>query len=91
MLLSNIKGVRMEINKKAWKDVVGLKSRGVQVRKGEIGDVLSTLTEGDLILMYCTQYYVQVDQIYLIRDHILKAKRLTDFKLPYVVLMSKFI
>ena len=91
MLLSNIKGVRMEINKKAWKDVVGLKSRGVQVRKGEIGDVLSTLTEGDLILMYCTQYNVQVDQIYLIRDHILKAKRLTDFKLPYVVLMSKFI
>jgi len=81
----------MEINKKAWKDVVGLKSRGVQVRKGEIGDVLSTLTEGDLILMYCTQYNVQVDQIYLIRDHILKAKRLTDFKLPYVVLMSKFI
>jgi len=91
VLLSNIKGVRMEINKKAWKDVVGLKSRGVQVRKGEIGDVLSTLTEGDLILMYCTQYNVQVDQIYLIRDHILKAKRLTDFKLPYVVLMSKFI
>jgi len=27
----------MEINKKAWKDLVGLKSRGVQVRKGEIG------------------------------------------------------
>jgi len=25
----------MEINKKAWKDVAGLKSRGVQVRKGE--------------------------------------------------------
>jgi len=29
----------MEINKKAWKDVVGLKARGVQVRKGETGDV----------------------------------------------------
>jgi len=29
----------MEINKNAWKDVVGLKSRGVQVRKGETGDV----------------------------------------------------
>jgi len=25
----------MEINKRAWKDVVGLKPRGVQVRKGE--------------------------------------------------------
>ena len=27
----------------------------------------------------------------MIRDHMLKAKRLTDFKLPYVVLVSKFI
>ena len=35
ILLSNIKGICMEINKKAWKLVVGLKSRGVQVRKGE--------------------------------------------------------
>ena len=29
MLLSSIKGIQMEINKKSWKDVVGLKSRGV--------------------------------------------------------------
>jgi len=29
----------MEINKKAWKDVAGLKVRGVQVRKGETGVV----------------------------------------------------
>jgi len=29
VLLSNIKGIQMEINKRAWKDVVGLKSRGV--------------------------------------------------------------
>ena len=35
VMLSSIKGVPMEINKRAWKDVVGLKSRGVQVRKGE--------------------------------------------------------
>jgi len=39
VLMSSIKGVRMEINKKAWKDVAGLKSKGVQVRKGEIGVV----------------------------------------------------
>ena len=37
VLLSNIKGVQVEINKRAWKDLVGLKSRGVQVRKGETG------------------------------------------------------
>ena len=35
MLLSSIKGVRMDINKMAWKDVTGLKARGVQERKGE--------------------------------------------------------
>ena len=27
----------------------------------------------------------------MFRDHMLKAKRLTDFRLPYVVLVSKFI
>ena len=39
VLLSSIKGVRMEINKKAWKDMGGLKPRGVQVRKGETRSV----------------------------------------------------
>ena len=51
----------------------------------------STLNEGDLILMYCIQNNIQVDLIYVICDHMLKAKRLTDFRLPYVVLVSKFI
>jgi len=39
VLLSSIKGFRMEINKKVWKVVAGLKSRGMQVRKGETGVV----------------------------------------------------
>jgi len=34
---------------------------------------------------------VQVDWIFVLRDHILKDKRLTYFRLPYVVLVSKFI
>ena len=51
----------------------------------------STLNEGDLILMYCIQYNIQVDWIYVFHDHTLKAKRLTNFRLPYVVLVSKFI
>jgi len=140
MLLSSIKGIQMEINKKSWKDVVGLKSRGVQVRKGETravpefnkvqyydqclrnpiaeikhfhvgglkvdqrvfamiitkiivpcGSNHSTLNEGDLILMYCIQQNIQVDWIYVFWDYMLKAKRLTDFRLPYVILVSKFI
>jgi len=140
MLLSSIKGIRMEINKKAWKDVFGLKIRGVQVRKGETvaipefnkvqcygqclrnlaaeikhfhvcglkvdqrllamivttiivprGSNHSTLNEGYLILMYCIQHNIQVDWIYVFHDHMLKAKRFTDFRLPYVVLVFKFI
>jgi len=38
LLLTN-KGICMEINKKAWKDVVRIKARGVKVRKGETGVV----------------------------------------------------
>ena len=41
--------------------------------------------------MYCIQHNIQVDWIYVFCDHMLKAKRLTDFRLPYVVLVSKFI
>jgi len=48
VLLSSIKGVQMEINKRAWKDVVGLKPRGVQVRKGEIR--VSSRIQQDAIL-----------------------------------------
>jgi len=130
----------MEISKKAWKDVVRLKAKGVQVRKGETSAMLefnkvqyfgqclrnpvveikhfhvggvkvderllamiitkiivsresnhSTLNEGDLILMYCIQHNVQLDWIFVLHDHMLKAKRITNFKLPYVVLVSKFI
>jgi len=51
----------------------------------------STLCGGDLILMYCIQNNVQVDWIFVLRDHMLKAKRLTNFRLSYVVLVSKFI
>jgi len=51
----------------------------------------STLNEADLILMYNIQHNIQVDWIYVFRDHILNAKRLMDFRLPYVVLVSKFI
>jgi len=51
----------------------------------------ATLNEGDLVVMYCIQNGMMVDWTYTIRDHMMKAKMLTDFKLPYVVLISKFI
>jgi len=51
----------------------------------------ATLNKGDLVVMYCMQNVVMVDWTYTIRDHMMKAKRPKDFKLPYVVLISKFI
>jgi len=51
----------------------------------------ATLNEGDLVVVYCIENGVMVDWTYTICDHMIKAKRLTDFKLPYVVLISKFI
>ena len=51
----------------------------------------ATLNEGDLVVMYCIQNGVMMDWTYIICDHIMKAKRLTNFKLPYVVLIFKFI
>jgi len=140
VLKSSVKGVEMEIIRQTWKDVAGLRQKGVQVRKGETsavdefnkvhyfnqcvrnqgeqarnfhvgrlhveerllvvvvtkiimprGSNHATLNEGDLVVMYCIQNGVMVDWTYTIYDHMMKAKRLTDFKLPYVVLISKFI
>jgi len=39
ILKTSVKGVEMEITRKTWKDVVGLRQRGVQVRKGETSAV----------------------------------------------------
>jgi len=50
----------------------------------------ATLNECDLMEMYCIQNGVVVDWTYTICDHMMKAKRLIDFKLPYVVLISMF-
>jgi len=41
--------------------------------------------------MYCIQHNVQVDRIFVLYDHMLKAKRLMDLRLCCVVLVSKFI
>jgi len=38
----------------------------------------ATLNEDDLVVMYCIQNGMVVDWIYTIRDHMMKAKRLTE-------------
>ena len=140
ILKSSAKGVDMEITRQTWKDVVGLRQKGVQVLKGEttivdefnkvqylnqcvrnqgeqtrnfhVGKLCvderllaivvtkiimlrvsnhATLNEGDLVVMYYIQNSVVVDWTYTICDHMMKAKRLIDFKLSYVILISNFI
>jgi len=41
--------------------------------------------------MYYIQNKLQVEWTFVIRDHMMKAKRLADFRFPYVVLIFKFI
>jgi len=45
----------------------------------------STLNKGDLVVMYCIKSDVVIDWTYTIHDHMMKAKRLTNFKFPYVL------
>jgi len=49
------------------------------------------LHEEDLILMYCIINRVQVNWAYVIGEQMEKSKRLVDYRLPYVVLVSKLI
>jgi len=51
----------------------------------------AVLHEEDLILMYCIINRVKVNWAYVIGEQMEKAKRLVDYRLPYVVLISKFI
>jgi len=50
----------------------------------------AVLYEEDLILMYCIINRIKVNWPYVIAEEMEKAKRLPDYRLPYVVLISKF-
>jgi len=50
ILKTSVKGVKMEITRQTWKDVAGLRQRGVQVRKGET----SAVNEFNKV-QYCNQ------------------------------------
>ena len=43
----------------------------------------ATLNEGDMVVMYCIKNGVVVDWTCTIRDHVMKEKRLIDFKFSY--------
>jgi len=51
----------------------------------------SVLTEEDLISMYCIMNKVKINWIHIIKEHMQKSMRLSDYHYPYAVLISKFL
>jgi len=49
------------------------------------------LHEEDLILLYCIMNLIKVNWVYIINEHMLKSKRLTDYRFRYDILVSKLI
>jgi len=55
------------------------------------GNNHSTLSEEDLVLIYCIMNKVKLNWINIFKDHMLKATRLSDFHYPYAILISKLL
>ena len=49
------------------------------------------LTEEDLIYIYCIMNKVKINWIHIIKEHMQKSMRLSDYHYPYDVLISKFL
>ena len=49
------------------------------------------LTEEDLVYMYCIMNKVKINWTHIIKEHIQKSMRLSDYHYPYAVLISKFL
>jgi len=51
----------------------------------------SFLTEEDLVYIYCIMKKIRINWIHIIKEHMQKAMRLSDYHYPYAVLISKFL
>jgi len=51
----------------------------------------SILIEEDLVFIYCIMKKVKINWIHVIKEHMQKSMRLSDYHYPYVVLISKFL
>jgi len=51
----------------------------------------SVLTEEDLVYIYCIMKKIKINWIHIIKEHMQKSMRLSDYHYPYVVLISKFL
>jgi len=50
-----------------------------------MGSNHSTLSEEDLLMIYCFMNKVKINWIHTIKEHMLKATRLSDFHYPYAI------
>jgi len=51
----------------------------------------SMLTKEDLVYMYCIMNKVKINWIHIIKEHMQKSMRLSDYHYPYTILISKFL
>jgi len=51
----------------------------------------SVLTKEDLVYIYCIMNKVKIIWIHIIKEHMQKSMRLSDYHYPYAVLISKFL
>ena len=51
----------------------------------------SVLTEEDLVYIYCIIKKIKINWIHIIKEHMQKSMRLSDYHYPYAVLISKFL
>ena len=55
------------------------------------GNNHSMLIEEDHVLIYCIMNKVKVNWIHIIKEHMQKSIRLSDYHYPYVVLITKYL
>jgi len=51
----------------------------------------SMLIGEDLVLIYCTMNKIKINWIHIIKEHMKKSMRLSDYHYPYIVLISMFL
>ena len=51
----------------------------------------SVITKEDLVYIFCIMKKIKINWIHIIKEHMQKAMRLSDYHYPYVVLVSKFL
>jgi len=55
------------------------------------GSNIYVLTEEDLVYIYCIMNKVKINWIHIIKEHMQKSMRLSDYHYPYAILISKFL